>query len=99
MVTDNSRNPNKTIAAVQHPSEGEAGNTGTWITFKPVLNEDKCILLKSDKARCHFCWMYCPEATISRTIPPEVNYTYCKGCGICAKECPHNAIEMVEEEE
>jgi len=28
----------------------------------------------------------------------ELNYYYCKGCGICAHECPKGAIEMVEEE-
>lgn len=27
----------------------------------------------------------------------ECNYDYCKGCGICANECPRNAIEMVKE--
>ncbi|PIV68985.1 MAG: ferredoxin, partial [Euryarchaeota archaeon CG01_land_8_20_14_3_00_38_12] len=25
------------------------------------------------------------------------NYDYCKGCGICANECPKNAINMEEE--
>jgi len=25
------------------------------------------------------------------------DYDYCKGCGICANECPKKAIEMVEE--
>jgi Pyruvate/2-oxoacid:ferredoxin oxidoreductase delta subunit len=27
----------------------------------------------------------------------EINYDYCKGCGICAKECPKQAIKMMEE--
>jgi pyruvate ferredoxin oxidoreductase delta subunit len=27
----------------------------------------------------------------------EQNYYYCKGCGICAKECPVDAISMVQE--
>jgi pyruvate ferredoxin oxidoreductase delta subunit len=27
----------------------------------------------------------------------EVNYDYCKGCGICAQECPVKAISMVPE--
>lgn len=26
-----------------------------------------------------------------------IDYTYCKGCGICAEECPIDAIEMVPE--
>ncbi|MFP3483271.1 MAG: 4Fe-4S binding protein, partial [Caldivirga sp.] len=25
------------------------------------------------------------------------NYDYCKGCGICANECPVKAIKMVPE--
>jgi len=25
----------------------------------------------------------------------EQNYYYCKGCGICANECPPKTIEMV----
>jgi Pyruvate/2-oxoacid:ferredoxin oxidoreductase delta subunit len=27
----------------------------------------------------------------------EIDYDYCKGCGICANECPAKAIAMVEE--
>jgi len=43
------------------------------------------------------CWLYCPDGVISRTIPPVIDYEYCKGCGICAEECPTKAITMVEE--
>ena len=27
----------------------------------------------------------------------EIDYQYCKGCGICAVECPTAAITMVKE--
>ena len=26
-----------------------------------------------------------------------INYTYCKGCGICTVECPKKAIDFVLE--
>ena len=29
---------------------------------------------------------------------PRIDYDYCKGCGICAAECPCGAIAMVPEE-
>ena len=28
---------------------------------------------------------------------PVIDYDYCKGCGICAEECPAKCIVMVEE--
>jgi Pyruvate/2-oxoacid:ferredoxin oxidoreductase delta subunit len=27
----------------------------------------------------------------------EIDYDYCKGCGLCAAECPRGAIEMEPE--
>nr|MDO8115842.1 4Fe-4S binding protein [Candidatus Sigynarchaeota archaeon] len=96
-MTKIDKDPKTTIAAVQHPRVGEGGKTGTWRAFRPVLNLEKCVVAKSDKAKCHYCWMYCPENATSRTRPPTVNYDYCKGCGICAHECPHKAIDLVKE--
>jgi ferredoxin len=26
----------------------------------------------------------------------RIDYRYCKGCGLCAKECPSKAIEMIK---
>ncbi|MFQ6088464.1 MAG: 4Fe-4S binding protein [Candidatus Methanofastidiosia archaeon] len=62
--------------------------TGDWRAQKPILNREKCVM-------CRLCWAYCPDVAISPEI--EIDYEYCKGCGICAYECPTHAIVMVEE--
>ncbi|GAB4138034.1 MAG: hypothetical protein Fur0037_03550 [Planctomycetota bacterium] len=47
--------------------------------------------------RCDTCLVYCPEGIIRREAPGyEVDYTYCKGCGICVEECPRRAMEMLQ---
>ena len=87
------------LTCTQTPGIGEAGKTGTWRTIRPVLISEKCLVVKTGKPTCHLCWKFCPEMTVSRTIPPVWNYDYCKGCGICAFECPVDAIEMIPEKE
>ncbi|MBN1830077.1 MAG: 4Fe-4S binding protein, partial [Deltaproteobacteria bacterium] len=29
----------------------------------------------------------------------QINYDFCKGCGLCVVECPRNAMVMVQEED
>ena len=44
---------------------------------------------------CDTCLVYCPEGIIRREQPGYgVDYSYCKGCGICVEECPRRAMEM-----
>jgi len=93
-MTDSKKDYQKILASVQKPVIGEAGETGTWSNFKPVIDVEKCIPVKSGTPSCFNCWLYCPEAVVSRTIPPKINLTYCKGCGICVEECPVKAISM-----
>jgi len=65
--------------------------TGDWRAFKPIVDQNKC-------TNCLLCWIFCPDAAINRLEKfVEVNYDYCKGCGVCANECPVKAITMVEE--
>lgn len=85
------------ISGVSSPSIGEAGRTGDWRDSTPVIDPQKCIPMKRNKPSCFLCWLYCPEAAIKRGIPVEIDLEYCKGCGICAEECPAGAITLVEE--
>ena len=46
--------------------------------------------------RCDTCLVYCPEGVIRRADGAyAVDLTQCKGCGLCARECPRGAMEMV----
>ncbi len=45
--------------------------------------------------RCDTCLVYCPEGIVRRDADSyRVDYSYCKGCGICVEECPRKAMEM-----
>lgn len=79
------------------PGIGEAGKTGEWRTVFPVINRDKCVVSKRNKPSCFLCWLYCPDAVVSKAIPVTIDLQYCKGCGICAQICPSKAITMVNE--
>lgn len=44
---------------------------------------------------CDRCRTYCPEGVLRRLDNAyEFDYEYCKGCGLCAAECPRNVILM-----
>lgn len=66
--------------------------TGDWRTEKPVIDFAQCI-------HCLICWIYCPDSSIivKDGKIAGVNYDFCKGCGICADECPKDAISMQSE--
>ena len=79
------------------PSVGEAGATGDWRNEYPVIVAETCVAAKQGKVTCQICWAHCPDACIAQGAPPEIDLTYCKGCGICAEVCPSSAIEMQPE--
>ena len=79
-------------AVIPYPGNSEEYKTGSWRTFKPVLHKDKCI-------NCMICFMVCPDSSILVEDGKMIgfNYDHCKGCGLCAHECPKDAIEMIKE--
>ena len=49
---------------------------------------------------CDNCYGICPDNAVIKLGPGkrfEFNYDFCKGCGLCAAECPCGAIDMVPE--
>ena len=49
---------------------------------------------------CDNCYGVCPDNAVIKLGPGQrfrVNYDYCKGCGLCAAECPCGAIDMIPE--
>ncbi|RLE97958.1 MAG: ferredoxin [Thermoprotei archaeon] len=82
------------VTAIATPRRGAAGRTGLWRVERPVIDHSRCI-------KCLLCWLYCPEGAVVRheDNSVEIDYDYCKGCGICANECPVRAITVVAERE
>jgi len=80
----------KDLYPLSDPVCGSGGETGKWRTLRPILDKSKC-------TECQICWIFCPDAVISRD--QEIDYKYCKGCGVCATECPTDAIIMEKEKD
>lgn len=49
---------------------------------------------------CDNCWHFCPDAAVIKLgagLRYRYDYEFCKGCGICAQECPSGHIHMEPE--
>lgn len=62
-----------------------------WRNKRPIIDQDKCV-------HCLMCFIVCPDGVIDNSGEQlEIDYQFCKGCGICAHECRVKAITMVKE--
>ncbi|MFH0888018.1 MAG: 4Fe-4S binding protein [Planctomycetota bacterium] len=81
-------------SVIDKPGNSMEYETGGWRNYRPIRDDKKC-------THCLLCWIYCPEGCIKVTEGKitEIDLKYCKGCGICAEECPlkDKAIQMIEE--
>lgn len=65
-----------------------------------AMEEAKRCFICGTCTMCGNCYTFCPDSSI---LPRgegwgfEVDLDHCKGCGVCAQECPHGAISMVPE--
>ena len=59
-----------------------------WRNVRPVIDNTKCV-------GCLQCYLYCPDGVIFQDDNKvDVDYNFCKGCGICQKICKVVAIRM-----
>jgi NADPH-dependent glutamate synthase beta subunit-like oxidoreductase len=67
------------------------------LTEDNALFEARRCLSCGNCFECDNCYGVCPDNAVIKLGPGkrfEFNLDYCKGCGICAAECPCGAIEM-----
>ncbi len=70
------------------------------LTEDNALFEARRCLSCGNCFECDNCYGVCPDNAVIKLGPGkrfEFNYEYCKGCGVCAEECPCGAIEMKPE--
>ncbi len=79
---------------VVEPGNTREYKTGDWRSQVPTYNFNRCI-------KCGMCQLFCPEGCIEQNADGyfEANLFWCKGCGICTRECPTAVITMIDEEE
>ena len=71
------------------------------LTEENALFEARRCMSCGNCFECDNCYGVCPDNAVVKLGPGKkfrFNYDYCKGCGICANECPCGAIEMVRED-
>ncbi len=60
------------------------------IKVKAEVDAKKCVI-------CLTCYRSCPHGAVFwKESHAEINPAACQGCGICASECPMNAIQLIE---
>ena len=81
-------------AVITSPGSSILNKTGSWKSFRPRWNKDKC-------THCLLCAVFCPDNCIhvNDGKRKDTDLDFCKGCGICAEICPVKAIKMVEDKE
>ena len=68
---------------IEKAGNAEDYETGSWRVNRPILDKNKC-------TSCLMCWIFCPDTSIivKDGKVTGIDLAHCKGCGICARECP-----------
>jgi 2-oxoacid:acceptor oxidoreductase delta subunit (pyruvate/2-ketoisovalerate family) len=71
------------------------------LTEENALFEARRCLSCGNCFECDNCFGVCPDNAVLKFglgRSYEIDYDYCKGCGICVQECPCGAMVMIPEE-
>ena len=74
------------------------------LSANQVMHEARRCFSCGNCLACDNCWTLCPDVAVLKTKEEAedgshyvFDYDYCKGCGLCAHECPCGYIVMEEE--
>jgi Pyruvate/2-oxoacid:ferredoxin oxidoreductase delta subunit len=79
-------------------AEAEAKQEGIWNQERALQEAERCLSCGTCNL-CLQCVSFCPDASIQLDeykTTVMVDLDHCKGCGICAYECPRGIITMEE---
>ena len=79
-------------------AEAEAKQEGTWDLERALREVERCLSCGTCNL-CLQCVSFCPDASIrldEDKAAVMIDLDHCKGCGICAYECPRGVITMEE---
>ena len=93
---DQSRQPQLSLARRQTSFEEVVGG----LDEHTALLEARRCLSCGTCFECDNCFGVCPDNAVIKLGAGKryaIDYDYCKGCGLCAEECPSGAIDMIKE--
>ena len=67
--------------------------TSNWRIVRPVIDHELC-------TRCLSCYISCPDSCWSYNEKEDMmewNCKFCKGCQVCIKQCPVEALSAAPE--
>jgi formate dehydrogenase beta subunit len=75
------------------------------LTHVQISEETKRCFSCGNCMACDNCWTLCPDNAVIKTVDKAsdgshyvFDYEFCKGCGVCAKECPCGYIGMAADD-
>jgi NADPH-dependent glutamate synthase beta subunit-like oxidoreductase/Pyruvate/2-oxoacid:ferredoxin oxidoreductase delta subunit len=84
------------LAVAQRLAHG--GEVQLGLAIEQALAEAARCFSCGTCTHCDHCVSYCPDLAVQRLGDGYTVLTdYCKGCGVCVKECPTGSMTMLEE--
>jgi NADPH-dependent glutamate synthase beta subunit-like oxidoreductase len=96
---DPSRRHQESKGLVKERIKGFGEVTSTFTESIALEEAERCFSCGTCD-ECENCYVFCPDASIIKTedvLSHQVDYDFCKGCGICFSECPRGVISLKEE--
>jgi NADPH-dependent glutamate synthase beta subunit-like oxidoreductase len=94
-----SKRPTESKDLVKKRIKGFGEVTSTFTEDIALEEAERCFSCGTCN-ECENCYVFCPDASIIKTeeiLSRQVDYDFCKGCGICFSECPRGVISLKEE--